>query len=605
MNQYFTRLNQYLTKILYLTRGHHKSLVVMIFTFLFISGLEIFGTGIIGPFISIASNPEFIRSNNWLNLIYTKMNFQSDQQFLLGLGTLVVVAFYLKAFLSFHAQKSVFKFGYRLKGELSYKLMKAYMGAPYEFHLGVNSSSLIQDIIATTEKVCIVVIMNLLTATSNVLVTVALMILLVNTSAMAIILIAMLLLAIIGITKLMKHRLARWSRDGWAASGETIRILNHSLGGLKETRLIGCESYFEQQMAEQTSKYATNMGLTQGYGNLPRYVIEAFMITFLVVFTLLFTTLKQGDQNLSAVLGIFGLASIRLLPATGNLVSGLNVARADTFAVNRLFFDLKNLEKKNLIASLKVGLAKPSGHILPKINERNMSFDKQIVLDNLVFKYPNTENNVLNNISLTIRKGQSIGIIGKSGSGKTTLIDVILGLFEPQSGDIQIDGVSIYSDLRSWQNMLGYVPQSIFLIDDTLERNIAFGIPDHLIDQDRLKNAIKMAQLNEVVEKLPQGIQTMVGERGVLLSGGQRQRVGIARVLYHKREILVFDEATAALDNETEHLVTEATKALGGSNTVIIIAHRLSTIEHCDYIYQIDHGSLIKSGTYQEVVRGK
>jgi ATP-binding cassette, subfamily B, bacterial PglK len=577
----------------------------MIFTFLFISGLEIFGTGIIGPFISIASNPELIRSNGWLSLIYAKMNFQSDQQFLLSLGILVVVAFYFKAFLSFQAQKSVFEFGFNLKSELSYKLMKAYMEAPYGFHLGINSAALIQDIVSTTDKVCIGVIMNLLTAISNILVTVALMILLVNTSAVAIILIAMLMLVIIVITKLMKHRLARWSKDGWAAAGEIIRILNHGLGGLKETRVIGCESYFEQQMAEQTAKYAKNMGLTQGYGNLPRYVIEAFMITFLVVFTILFITLKQGEQNLSAILGIFGLASIRLLPATGNLVSGLNVVRADAFAVDRLFFDLKNLEKENLIAGLDARVKDTSGHILPSASNRTMSFEKQIVLDNLIFQYPSTKVNILNDISLTIRKGQSIGIIGKSGSGKTTLIDVILGLFKPQSGDIQIDGVSIYNDLRAWQNMLGYVPQSIFLIDDTLEHNIAFGVPDHLIDQDRLKSAIKMAQLNEVIENLPQGLQTMVGERGVLLSGGQRQRVGIARVLYHKREILVFDEATAALDNETEYLVTEATKALSGSNTVIIIAHRLSTIEHCDCIYQIDQGSLIKSGTYQEVIRRK
>jgi ABC-type multidrug transport system fused ATPase/permease subunit len=205
-------------------------------------------------------------------------------------------------------------------------------------------------------------------------------------------------------------------------------------------------------------------------------------------------------------------------------------------------------------------------------------------------------------MSLSIRKGESIGLIGKSGAGKTTLVDVILGLFIPQFGDIKVDGVSVYSDLRSWQNMLGYVPQSIFLIDDTLERNIAYGVADYLIDQNKLKKAIAMAQLSDVVKQLPEGVKTLIGERGVLLSGGQRQRVGIARVLYHEREILVFDEATAALDSETEHLITEATKALTGSKTIIIIAHRLSTIEHCDCIYQLEQGRILKSGSYQEVV---
>jgi ATP-binding cassette, subfamily B, bacterial PglK len=193
-------------------------------------------------------------------------------------------------------------------------------------------------------------------------------------------------------------------------------------------------------------------------------------------------------------------------------------------------------------------------------------------------------------------------LIGKSGAGKTTLVDVILGLLIPQNGDIIVDGTSIYPDLRAWQNLIGYVPQSIFLIDDTLERNIAFGVPDQLIDRQKLDKAIIAAQLEELVEQLPHGIGTMVGERGVLLSGGQRQRVGIARALYHEREILVFDEATAALDNETEGLVTEAIKSLSGIKTMIIIAHRFSTIEHCDRIYQLDKGCLVKSGSYREVI---
>jgi ATP-binding cassette, subfamily B, bacterial PglK len=587
-------------KLLYLTKGHHKSLIAIVFTFLFISSLEVFGTGIIGPFIAIATNPDLVRSNSWLNLIYTKFNFKSDQQFLLALGLTVIIAFYLKAFLSFHAQKSVFQFGYKLKGDLSCKLMKAYLAAPYSFHLNINSATLIQNIIATTDNVCICVIMGILTSTSNLLVTLALMTLLVMTNAMALILILMLLLVMFVLLQSMKQPLARWSKEGWQASGEMIRVLNHGLGGLKETRVIGCESYFDRQMEQQAAKFAKNVTLAQSYGNLPRYAIEAFMLTFLVGFVLLFVSVDRGEQNLSAVLGIFGLASIRLLPASGNLVSSLNMVRANTFAVDKLFFDLKNLEQENAIFDLH-SEDKPNWE-LSTHKSKPILFEKQIILEKLTFQYPNTTRQALDGISLTIHKGQSIGIIGKSGSGKTTLVDVILGLFHPQTGDIKVDGVSVYRDLRAWQNILGYVPQSIFLIDDTLERNIAFGVPDGLIDRHRLEKAIEMSQLKDVVEQLPDGIQTLVGERGILLSGGQRQRVGIARVLYHKREVLVFDEATAALDTETEHLVTEATKALSGSNTIVIIAHRLSTIEHCDVIYQIEQGKVIRSGSYQEVI---
>jgi ATP-binding cassette, subfamily B, bacterial PglK len=596
---------QFLDKLLYLIKGHRKSLIVMVFLFLFISSLEVIGTGMIGPFIAIATSPNLVKNNYWLNLIYSQLHFSSEYQFLIVIGTLVVIAFYTKAFLAFDAQKAVFRFGYDLKADLSSRLLKAYLEAPYSFHLRVNSATLIQNIIVTTDGVAIGMVMPFLTSISNAAVALALILLLIKTSSMAIILIAVLLPIVVGLIKLLKSHLSYWSREGWEASAEMIRILNHGLGGLKETRVIGCEAYFESQMEEQAKRFAKNLTLAQGYGNLPRYVIEAFMITFLVGFTLLFLNLNQGDaQNLNAILGIFALASIRLLPAVSNLVGGINNVRANSFALDRLVFDFQEIERGETLPIIPINLEKQSG-ILLSCDEPSLFLTQQIVLDKITFHYPGSATRSLDEISLTIQKGQSIGLIGKSGAGKTTLVDIILGLFIPQSGDIQVDGVSVYSNLRAWQNMLGYVPQSIFLIDDTLERNIAFGVPDHLINQDRLLKAIKMAQLSEVVEKLPDGIKTTVGERGVLLSGGQRQRVGIARVLYHEREILVFDEATAALDNETEHLVTEATKALGGTKTIIIIAHRLSTIEHCDRIYQLDQGQIIKSGSYQEVVLGQ
>lgn len=593
---------QFLSRFIYITKGHLKSLIAMIFLFLFISGLEIFGTGMIGPFIAIATNPDSIESSYWLNSIYSQLNFNSKQQFLISLGLLVIIAFYVKAFFSFNAQKAVFEFGYKLKGELSYKLMKAYIEAPYSFHLRINSATLIQNVTTSTDQFCIGLVMPALTSISNAVIVLALLLLLATTNSMALIFIALVLLVAFGLLYPMKDRLARWGKEGWKASGEMIRIMNHGIGGLKETRVLGCESYFEQQMEEQTKKYATNLSLAAGYGNLPRFVVEAFMISFLIGFTLLFINFNRGDeQSLTAVLGIFALASIRLLPATANLISGMNVIRTNIHALDQLFFDFKELEENKSLdfhSTNRLGISSSQ-------NQQPILFTEQIVLDKLTFQYPNTTKNVLDEISLTIHKGKSIGLIGKSGAGKTTLVDILLGLFIPQSGDIKVDGVSIYSNLRGWQNLLGYVPQSIFLIDDTIERNIAFGVADRLIDRDKLYKAIEMAQLTEVVEQLPNGIETVVGERGVLLSGGQRQRIGIARVLYHEKEILVFDEATAALDTETERLVTDATKALSGSKTIIIIAHRLKTIEHCDCIYQLDQGRILKSGSYQEVVLGQ
>jgi ABC-type multidrug transport system fused ATPase/permease subunit len=344
-------------------------------------------------------------------------------------------------------------------------------------------------------------------------------------------------------------------------------------------------------------KYSTNMGLASGYSNLPRYIVEAVIISFLIVFAFLFVTFNHDDsQNITSIFGIFAIASIRLLPATGNTISCISVIRYNIHSLDSLYAELKEAEEfefQNGFNTLPV---------YHSLLQPKLAFQSQITIKNLVYKYPNAQKDTLDSISLTIEKGHSIGLIGKSGSGKTTLVDVLMGLLSPQSGDILVDGISVKNQVRAWQNLIGYVPQSIFLIDDTLERNIAFGVPDNQIDRQKVQAALQAAQLSEVVERLPMGLNTAVGERGVLLSGGQRQRVGIARALYHEKEILVFDEATAALDHETENLITDATKALSGSKTIIIIAHRLSTIEHCDRIYRLEQGCITQSGNYQTVV---
>ena len=548
-----------------------------------------------GPFAAMVTDSSFITKTSWLNAIYEKLGLDSTQQFILYFGIFTVIAFYIKAALGFLAQKSIAEFSHSLKGDLSSKLMKSYLAAPYTLHLSRNSANLVQSVVTYTDRFCIGLVLSLLTAISNAVVIVALVILLVTTNAAASVGISIVLLVALGVLNPLKSRLNRWGKEGFDASAEMIRVLNHGLGGLKETRIIGCEPYFEAQMNDAARKYAKNMGLASGYANLPRYIVEAVIISFLIVFAFLFVTFNQDGQNLTSIFGIFAIASIRLLPATGNTISCISVIRYNIHSLDSLYAELKEAEQLQKQARIpKLAYAAQ--------RQQKLDFNSEIAIDNLVYKYPGAAQNALQQISLKINKGDSIGLIGKSGSGKTTLVDVLMGLLTPESGDITLDGESVYPQLRAWQNLIGYVPQSIFLIDDTLEKNIAFGIPDHLIDHRRLQKALVAAQLNEVVERLPMGLNTVVGERGVLLSGGQRQRVGIARALYHEKEILVFDEATAALDNETESLITDATKALSGSKTIIIIAHRLSTIEHCDRIYQLENGHVLRSGSYAEVV---
>lgn len=593
-------MNKFVAKFLYVTKGKHKSLLIMSCLFIISSLLEMVGVGLIGPFAAMVTKPGFVENTDWLQSVYLKFAFNSTRQFILCFGVLTIIAFYLKAALSFISQKAIAEFSHSLKGDLAFRLMKSYVAAPYTLHLTKNSANLIQNVITSTDRFCIGLVLSLLTTISNAVVITALVALLVWTNAMASVGIALVLFVAVAVLNPLKTRLTTWGKDGYDASTEMVRILNHSLGGLKETRIIGCEPYFENQMSDAVWKYSKNMGLASGYANLPRYIVEAVIISFLIVFAFLFITFSPGNsQELSSIFGIFAIASIRLLPATGNTISCINVIRYNSHSLDLIFSELKEVEQFKGQADY-VGLeSNQESNQLTKID-----FKEQISIDNLVYQYPNSETNALDNISLTIDKGQSIGLIGKSGSGKTTLVDVLMGLLVPQGGDIKVDHLSVYTNLRAWQDLIGYVPQSIFLIDDTLTRNIAFGVPDSQIDPQRLQQAIEAAQLSEVVERLPMGLNTVVGERGVLLSGGQRQRVGIARALYHEKEILVFDEATAALDNETENLITDATKALSGSKTIIIIAHRLSTIEHCDRIYRLEQGNIVQFGSYQDVVMG-
>jgi ATP-binding cassette, subfamily B, bacterial PglK len=587
----------FLSKFFYILEGKYKSISFMLSLFLLTSFLEVIGIGMVGPFIALATNPGAIRQNPWLGDIYTKLHLTSEIQFLQLFGIAVIVLFYIKAFLNFSAQKYIFEFGFGQQAMIASRLMKAYLSAPYTFHLDRNSANLIQNINNETERFANGLMMPLLSTISNSIIIIALAFLLVKTNAMAMLIIGGVLLFAFLIVYGLKDRLKRWGEEGSDARTQIIRSINHGLGGLKETKVIGCESYFEVEMQKQAHKFGKSAALAVSFSNLPRFMIEAFLVTFLIIFTVLFVTSLHGSsQDLSAVLGIFALASIRLLPAISNVFTSINGIRYSAFSLNQIYSDLKNLENARN-KQLEFSASKAS----PTQNRKKITFDEKICLESVTYQYPNSAKTSLKEISLTIKKGQSIGLVGKSGAGKTTLVDVILGLLIPQEGDILVDGQSVYQNIRDWQDLIGYVPQSIFLIDDTLERNIAFGVPDSQIDRNRLQKAIEAAQLIELVEQLSNGLETMVGERGVLLSGGQRQRVGIARALYHEREVLVFDEATAALDNETEALVTEAIKSLIGTKTIVIIAHRLTTIKDCDVVYRLERGKIVQSGTYEDV----
>ncbi len=596
---------RYLSKILYILPGKKTSLILLLLSFILVSVLEVFGIGLIGPFIALASNPSIIHKTHWLEQIYLHSRLESRTQFIPFIGLFIVVIFCFKSLLSWKVQTYVFTFSYKRQGLLMKKLMHEYLEAPYTFHLSKNSAHFIQSVVSDTQIFANSCITTLLTAIANGIVILSLTLLLCITDLSLIIVVFTLILPLFLFFNRFKEQLTQWGKEAGQANEAIVRTINHGLGGIKETQLLGCGVYFEKQIFEQAQRYANASGAFYAFQLSPRLIIETLLVVSIVGFISILFIFNQNPQNLISVLGIFALASMRLIPALSNFMNGISTLRNSTYVVDKLYSDLKELEESTTckvigtVSNFTLGKQHSSKDI------QSVTFKDQIFLDGVIYRYPNASENALDGVSLIIQKSQSIALIGKSGAGKTTLVDAILGLLTPNSGDIKVDGKSIYNDLRSWKDMIGYIPQSIFLIDDTIEKNIAFGVPGHLIDQQKLSRAIQTAQLEELVERLPNGIQTMVGDRGVLLSGGQRQRLGIARALYYEREILVLDEATSALDNETESLVTEAIKSLSGTKTLIIIAHRLSTVEHCDRIYRLEKGHIVQSGNYQEVVLKK
>jgi len=336
------------------------------------------------------------------------------------------------------------------------------------------------------------------------------------------------------------------------------------------------------QKTKEASRYTLGNQVIQ---IIPNYLIEFALVTFVVLFISITYFLGQNTQELIPVLGMFGMATLRLKPIALNVFTNVSNLRYNRDAISRLYQDIQQLESFEQIT-------KPQTQHSAKTEKF-----RSMILEDVNFSYQNTSQQTLEKISIEIHSGESIGLVGASGAGKTTLMDVLLGLLPPEDGIISYNGKPLNESYAEWHSQVAYLPQQIFLIDNTLKRNIALGIVDKEIDEEKLHQAIQKAKLKEVVDQLPQGVDTLLGERGIRLSGGQRQRVALARAFYHDRNVLVLDEATSALDNETEQEIVNEIQRLKGGKTLIVIAHRLTTVQHCDRIYRLNCGRVVECST--------
>ena len=564
-----------------LTLSERRSAVVLLGLMIIGMLLETLGVGLVIPVLALLTQQDLANNYPALQPTLRALGNPSQQTLIIG-GMLVLVGVYLiKAlFLALLAWQQT-RFVYGVQAQLSQRLFTVYLRQPYTFHLQRNSAQLLHN--ATSEVVQLtqsgIQPGMILLSESLVLLGLCSLLLIVEPLG-ALIVVSILGTAAWGFHRLTRGRIARWGQARQHHEGMRIQHLQQGLGGTKDVKLLGRETDFLEQYRVHNVQSARMGQLQSTLQQLPRLWLELLAVSGLAI--LVISMLAQGRtlETVLPTLGLFAAAAFRLMPSVSRVLGAVQSVRYGLPAINVLHTELSLTTPKTI-----------------NTHSPFIPFCTKLEISQITYAYPGTMEPALKNISLTIRRGESAGFIGVSGAGKSTLVDTLLGLLTPDMGEVRVDGKDIQANLRNWQDQIGYVPQSIFLTDDTLRRNVAFGLANEQIDDNAVQRAIQAAQLDEFVASLPDKLETLVGERGIRLSGGQRQRIGIARALYHDPAVLVLDEATSALDIATERGVMRAVDALQGEKTVIIIAHRLSTIEHCNRLYRLEKGWLVEEGT--------
>ena len=472
-----------------------------------------------------------------------------------------------------------YRFTYENQRRLSYKMMRCYMDQPYVFHLNHNSAELSRNINEDVVSFFEAVLASLQLASEGSVCLAILLLLLYQDKSITIG--VLLLVGVFGIVfmKVFRKKLRTAGRKSRDRQGSTRRIALEALGSVKEIKVLNREQAFVEQYDSQYRDFAESNRLFKLYSMIPKPAMETVCITGLMLVVCVKLISGVEPEYFIPTLSLFAVAAFRMLPSANRIAEYLSRIMFSKPAIDAIYHDLKEIENL-MVQKRQLAATEP------------LMLEKEIRVENLSFHYPESEKWIFQNCSLVIPKNKSIAFIGPSGQGKTTMADIILGLLQPQEGAVLVDGVDIRERMQAWQKKLGYIPQTISLLDASIRDNILFGIEKEQVNEKRLEEALQEAQLKTFIDSLEEGLDTVIGEGGVRLSGGQRQRIGIARALYHNPEVLVLDEATSALDNDTEAAVMEAIDHLAGSKTLIIIAHRLSTIKNCDLVYRIEKGEV-------------
>ncbi|MDO4508549.1 MAG: ABC transporter ATP-binding protein [Lachnospiraceae bacterium] len=582
-----------LSKVNYIFDKKQKLQSVLLCIGLFVGALlELVGVSFITQLVTLISNPEKIHSNEMMQYCYDFFNMTSDRQFFLFVVIALIFVYLIKNLYLLWINYVQYTFVFNNQLRLSGRLIDCYLKKPYTYHLDNNSAEMVRNVMLDSERFFQMLLSIFLTL-SEILVSALLCVFLLIVDPVITISVVAILAVFTGLYLILfKGKAKKYGKTNQIYDGKMHQSINQALGAVKDIKILHREKYFADSFLAYGKKKMTAVRNNNVLGQFPKYLIETVCIGT-VLLVLVFKIYKGEDLNtMIPQLAAFAIAAFKLLPSVSKINNYANLIVFLKPSVDLIYRDIKDTEDM-----VNYEIADESGNIIEINDDGSQNKDTcyvadKISINNIVYRYPHTDRDVLNGISFEIPLGKSIGFIGESGSGKSTLADVILGILTPTSGTVMYGNMDVHKHPLKWSKKLAYIPQSIFLCDDTIRNNVAFGIDEDKIDDEKVWKALREAQLEQFVKSQPDGLDSMVGERGVRISGGQRQRIGIARALYDNPEILVLDEATSALDTGTESAVMEAIDKLSGTMTLIIIAHRLTTIKNCDYVYKVENGNI-------------
>lgn len=563
-----------------LDKKQKRNMFFMFLVILASAGLETLGVSIILPFVQMLITPEKLLEKEYIRVFVRFFDIQEAEHITIAIGIAIIVVYFAKNIgltISSYLQT---RYSMGLVKKISYQMMYSYMNRPYQFFVDGNSGEIMRGVTGDVAAIQNV-ILNIFKFLSEALVVLCIAIFVISADpVMALGILFICAVCFLCIVYALKKKMAKLGLLYREAGAETSKVTIQIIYGIKDIFVRQKRKTFLDMYDSANAKmYKANLW-NIFVGLLPERIIETTCISGIIAVVLIRIIMGVNNEEFIPLLAIFAVAAFRILPSISRITG---YANGFVFQRPALAAAYENIKAAREYMDILTQTSRDN-----EFEQMDLNFQNTLEIKNLTWQYNEKNGDVLKNLSLAVAKGEAVGIIGESGSGKSTLCDILLGLYRPHQGSVTVDGISVFDIPHAWSKMMGYVPQMVYLLDDTIRNNVAFG--EENIDDENVWNALEQASLRKYVESLPDGLDTIVGERGIKFSGGQRQRIAIARALYNKPDILILDEATSALDNETEAAVMEAIESLQGSITMIIIAHRLTTLRNCDKIYKIEHG---------------